>query len=124
MTSRPRDPFDDERDEDAPLRGDPDTDTAPRSEEGPPQTDRLAHAETGTSEFSRRTGGALSSELMPDQFAELDRELDSEHAQNPDELGITFLERATQDEPPQEQAQPNPEAQPEAEPDQEEELNM
>ena len=117
MTAGWVDPLDDERDEDAPLPGDPDTDLAPRSEEGPPQTDRLAHAETGTSEFSRRTGGALSSELIADQFAELDPEVESEQAQNPDELGIAFLTRATQDEHPHPQAQ----LEPETETDQEDE---
>jgi hypothetical protein len=115
MTAGWIDPLD-ELDEDGPEPGDPNTDTAPRSEEGPPQTDRLAHAETGTSEFSRRTGGALSSELIADQFAELDRELESEQAQNPDELGVMFLTRATQDEHPHEavQFEPETETDPEA----------
>jgi len=121
MSPRKSGPFSDERDDDAPLRGDPDTDTAPRSEEGPPQTDRLAHAESGTSEFSRRSGGALSADLMADQFAELDPELETEHAQYPDELGVAFLTRATQDEPLNEQP-PHEQArlQPETETDQEE----
>jgi hypothetical protein len=109
VTARPAEPFGDDFDVDEPVHGDPDTDTAPRSEEGPPQTDSLAHAETGTSEFSRRTGGALSSELIADQFAELDRELESEHAQDPDEQGVTYLTRATQDEPAHEPTLPKPE---------------
>jgi hypothetical protein len=119
MSPRAGGPFSDERDEEAPLRGDPDTDTAPRSEEGPPQTDGQAHAESGTSEFSRRSGGALSADVLADQFAELDPELESEHAQYPDELGIAFLTRAMQDEPLSEQPL-DAEPQPHADSDQEE----
>src|SRR5690349_7014848 len=61
--------------------------------------DRDEHAESGASEFSRRSGGALIAELLPEQYAELNSELESEHAQDPGELGVVFLTRATQDEP-------------------------
>jgi dodecin len=74
--------------------------TAQREDADEP-LDEDAHTltDSGASEFSRRSGGVPRGEPIPEQFAERDRNLETEHAQNPDELGFAYLKRATQDEP-------------------------
>jgi flavin-binding protein dodecin len=74
--------------------------------EGPPRADRDAHDEAGASEYSRREGGALISEIEDEQFAERDRSLNTEQDQEIEELGAAFLTHATQTDPIKEEPEP------------------